>query len=170
MAKTTMNPFEITQESLDMKEKIVHLSTINTNENIENIENEEHHNYLSGDHNIGIQSINEEEALKALKDLAGSGSLVEVISNKDDSGRNTERSDTKKKLFNGPDSLLRDVISHTPRSFQVNSKEDTTNPQYLLSREDKDEDNSDAATKKRVEISGYAGGLTPISSTSSQFF
>ncbi|CAI2383021.1 unnamed protein product [Moneuplotes crassus] len=167
ITKNTMNPFEITQESLDMKEKIVHLSTINTNDNIEN---EEQHNYLSGDNNLGIRSINGEEALKALKDLAGSGSLIEVISNKDDSGRNTERSDTKKKLFNGPDSLLRDVISHTPRSFQINSKEDTTSPQYLLSREDKDEDNSDAATKKRVEISGYAGGLTPISSTSSQFF
>ena len=78
-------------------------------------------------------------------------------------------SETKKNLFSGRDSLLRKIITNTPRSFNNDPKGDTTNQQYLMNQEIK-EDNSDAATKKRVEVSNFGGAFTPGSSTSSHFF
>lgn len=69
------NPFEEIQDTLEVKEKIVHLSTINTNEQIYP------ENGWNKDEDIHITN---EGAIKALEDLGDSGSLVEVISQKDE--------------------------------------------------------------------------------------
>ena len=63
--------------------------------------------------------------------------------------------------------MLREVISQTPRNF--GEMDENTIPSQLLNKEEIKDNSSDAATKKRVEVSNL-GVMTPSSSTSSQFF
>jgi hypothetical protein len=153
------------QDTMDIHDKVIHLSTINTNENLVQYEDPyDSENYESKE---GIKD-NSEIAFEDMEDL---GSIVEVISEKDEreEPEDSVNSQTKKNLFSGHDSLLRDIISHTPRGLQENvDKEGTTNPNYF--NEEMKENNSDAATKKRVEMSNQVGTITPVSSSSSQFF
>lgn len=65
---------------------------------------------------------------------------------------------------------MREIISHTPRSFQNDPKEDEQNPQHWHNNKEIWDNNSDAATQKRVELSNFEGGITPGSSISSKFF
>ena len=78
---SNINPFEGMEETIDNKEKIVHLSTINTNENFNQ---EELLNDLSGEIINEENGLDSEEAAKAMDDLAGSGSVIKVISRKDE--------------------------------------------------------------------------------------
>jgi len=76
-----INPFEEMQDTPDAKEKVIHLSTINTNEHFCP---EFRLNDILDKNNPDEILISKEGALKALEGLAASGSVVEVISQKDE--------------------------------------------------------------------------------------
>ena len=166
------NLFEATENTNDLKEKVVHLSTINTDQNLENhntdqnfemdrkaenqlekkkldIDDQETENYEAQDSVMKIKNVD-----RLHQDLAGKNDV------------------SKQKLFSGPDSLLREIIWHTPRSSKrADSIKD--NKTYLNNFEKDDDikdDNSEAATKKRVDISNLGVSMNQNSSTSSRFF
>lgn len=163
-----INPFDNMQDTMDINDKVVHLSTINTNENMAH--DEDQYDFENEEIDNNKEEI-KNNVVQALEDMEESGSIVEVISHKDGHAKTEDEanSETKRNLFSGRDSMLRDIISNTPRSFQENiEKEETTNLNYF--HEEQKDNNSDAATKKRAEVSNLIGTMTPVSSTSSQFF
>lgn len=68
-------------------------------------------------------------------DNRGAESIIKVVSQRDDNDNEesmpTEKSEAKQKIFSGHDSLLREVISHTPRTFEEIKEETTNHADYL---------------------------------------
>jgi len=169
------NPFEAMEDTLDIRDKVVHLSTINTDENLEqnnfdqNLETEDQ-KYDDREEQKRIIENDEEQN----ENIDGQDSVVKLDEFIQESKGFEEdnKENIKQQLFSGPDSLLREIISHTPRSsgpIQSKKHNKTKSNNYEKSYTSK-EDNSDAATKKRVDISNLGGSMTPNSSISSQFF
>ena len=156
----------------DIKDKVVHLSTINTDENLENnhaeqnIELEQRVQNQLEEKKSDIDDLETEnyEAQDSVMKMKGFDQLHQDLENTNEI--------SKQKLFSGPDSLLREIIGHTPRSSKrADSIKD--NKTYLNNFEkdaDIKEDNSEAATKKRVDISNLGVSMNQNSSTSSRFF
>lgn len=163
------NPFETTEDNLDIKDKVIHLSTINTDENFGHKDNDF---TMSGDADDQVRSANNKQPIdkhnEAQDDEDVNDKIVSLRIDHEELPK-IAKSDNKK-LFSGSGSLLREIISRTPRSNNDRqSKHRASQNKQGKSSWSKD-DNSDAATRKRVDISHLGGIVTPGSSASSQLF
>ena len=164
------NPFETIEENFDGKDKVIHLSTINTDENFGNKDNEfmmSGEVYEQNQHIEDIRLDNKDEEAQDDEDI---GDKIVSLRIEHDEIPQIAKSDIKHKLFSGSGSLLREIISRTPRSNNDKLNRYKTDHIKDLKSSESREDNSDAATRKRVDISHFGGVITPGSSTSSQLF
>ena len=166
------NPFEATENTNDLKDKVVHLSTINTDENLENHNTEQNfENNRKAENQLEEKKSDIDDQETENYEAQGSAMKVKNVEQlRQDFAGNDKVS--KQKLFSGPDSLLREIIWHTPRSSKrADSIKD--NKTYLHNFEkdaDIKDDNSEAATKRRVDMSNLGASMNQNSSTSSRFF
>jgi hypothetical protein len=157
--------------SVDARDKVYHLSPINSDENLDNnqfgniLETEE---AKFSEHNK--EGKVEDDELTENYDHQDSTVKIQIYKPENQDFAGGDINEPKKQLFSGPDSLLREIISRTPRdsSQDFTKKHKTKSHNYDKSHLSKSE-NSDAATKKRVDISNLGNSLTPNSSSSQIF-